>query len=157
MTIPSEFMQALEVLHARLKQADFRWGITGSLGMALQGMDLPIHDIDLQCDTEGAYAIEALFHDLMTLPVAHQEAERIRSELGAMQVGGIKVEIMGGIENREPGGDWLPSAGFAKAVRWIDFQGMRLPVLDLEYEYLAYQRMGRAEKAARIRGYLDSR
>jgi hypothetical protein len=34
------------------------WAVTGSLGMALQGMELAVHDIDLQTSREGAYEIE---------------------------------------------------------------------------------------------------
>jgi hypothetical protein len=40
-------------------------------------------------------------------------------------------------------------------IRWVEYSGMRLPVLDLEYEQAAYARMGRAEQAARIRHFLD--
>ena len=59
--IEPSYLNVLRKIQARLKECQVPWVITGSLGMALQGMDIPVHDIDLQTDRSGAYEIERLF------------------------------------------------------------------------------------------------
>ena len=50
MNLSPNFDRAIAILHVRLKTLPHPWVVTGSLGMALQGMDLEIHDIDVQSD-----------------------------------------------------------------------------------------------------------
>jgi hypothetical protein len=38
---------------------------------------------------------------------------------------------------------------------WVELDGLSIPVLTLESEYQAYKLMGRDEKAAKIRQWLD--
>src|SRR5690554_5464409 len=52
--IPAGFEPALRLIHDRLAGMAHPWGITGSLGMILQGMPLTAGDIDLQSDRDGA-------------------------------------------------------------------------------------------------------
>ena len=132
------------------------WTFTGSLSMALQGMDLEVHDIDVQTDQEGAYAIQALFPEFVTRPVAFSGTERIRSHFGALKIAGVKVEIMGDVQSRPLDGDWPAPPDLPALIQRAEYAGMLLPVLDLEYEYQAYSRLGRAARAARIRHYLTS-
>jgi GNAT superfamily N-acetyltransferase len=63
---------------------------------------------------------------------------------------------MGDIENRTEDGSWVAAPPVAEFRRWVDYQGMHLPVADLEYEFTAYQRMGREQKAQAIRDFLAS-
>ena len=37
------------------------WAVTGSLRLALQGVPIEVHDIVIQTDKDGAYAIERCF------------------------------------------------------------------------------------------------
>lgn len=151
------FIQALILLYTRLKDTKVCWAITGSMGMVIQGMDLEIHDIDLQSDREGTYEIQNLFPEYMTERVELKEGAEIRSYFGRMNVMGVKVELMGDMEHREPGNDWLGKPDLSCHIRRVDFEGMNLPVMDLEHEYIAYQLLGRPEKAAKIRAFLDRR
>ena len=56
--ISDEMFNVLKTLCVTLNEVDVIWAVTGSLGFALQGMDIPINDIDLQTDKNGAYQIE---------------------------------------------------------------------------------------------------
>jgi GNAT superfamily N-acetyltransferase len=155
--IPISHQQALSILYPRLADLPFPWLITGSVGMALQGMPVEPHDIDLQTSRAGAQAIAEHFPEFLIQPVGWKESPRIRSEYGVLEVAGVKVEIMGNIENRPEDGDWVAAPPVTEFLRWVDFQGMRLPVADLEYECTAYQRMGRVQKAQAIRAFLGGR
>lgn len=153
--IQPQFLDALRTIDDRLRGCPHPWAITGSLGMALQGMDLEIHDIDLQTDQPGAYEIEQRLAGYAAEPVRYLASERMRSHLGAFVIGGVKVEVMGGIQKLREDGTWEAPVQVELHRRWIDYAGMRLPVLDLAYEAQAYRRMGRVEKADKIQRWLD--
>lgn len=52
---------------------------TGSVSFALRGLAIASHDIDIQTDAHGAYAIEHCFPSYVTQPVAFSATEKIRS------------------------------------------------------------------------------
>lgn len=146
---------ALRTLYTRLNRPEVRWAITGSLGFALHGISVTVHDIDVQTDREGAYLIERCFADCIVRPVAFRTSERIQSHFGELCVEGIEVEIMGDLQKRLPDGGWDESPHLAKHTEYLSVDGMRLPVLTVEYEYAAYLRLGRTEQAHLLRTWLD--
>ena len=131
------------------------WVVTGSTGFALQGVPVEPKDIDIQTDRAGAYEIERLIAAAVVRPVTFSTAERIRSHFGALLLGGVTVEIMGDIEKRRPDGTWAPPPDLSRHSHMVTVEGMRLPVLSLEYEYQAYVALGRTERAAMLRAWLD--
>jgi hypothetical protein len=80
----------------------------------------------------------------------------MRSRLGKLEIEGIRVEVIGAIQKRLEDGSWEPPVQVASHRRWVDVEGRAIPVLSLEYEYEAYRLMGRIEKAAMIRSWLDA-
>jgi hypothetical protein len=150
-------LHTLSQICGRLIDPPFSWALTGSLGMAIQGMPVEVHDIDLQTSQEGAYQIEARLAEYVTQPVHYKASARIRSHFGALEIEGIKVEIMGGVQKLLEDGSWEEPAEVERYLRWINFEGLRVPVLELEYERQAYLKMGRGEKAEMIRVWLAGR
>ena len=61
---------------------------------------------------------------------------------------------MGNIEKWLPDSTW-EGVDIHKQRKFIQFEGMEIPVLSLEYEYQAYQNLGRLERAQQIRDFLD--
>ena len=51
--ISPEHLSALRLIHERLDKTPIVWVVTGSLGFAVRGMDVVVHDIDVQSDREG--------------------------------------------------------------------------------------------------------
>jgi len=123
--------------------------------MALQGMPVEVHDIDIQTDKDGAYEIERCFAEFVIEPVRYSETERIRSYLGMLEIDGIKVEIMGDIQKRLGNRSWEEPIKVERYRRWVEVDGMRIPVLSLEYEYQAYLRLGRVKRAGILRSWLE--
>ena len=154
--IETHHLAALRKIYASLKDCNVTWAITGSLGMALQGMDLVVHDIDIQTDKQGAFEIEKRFPEYMLDPIHYCESERMRSYLGKLDIEGVKVEIMGDIQKRIDENTWEESVRVGDHRKWVDFEGMKLPVLSLDYEYQAYLKLGRVEKAERLIRWLQS-
>ena len=52
--IPESVSRSLILVLDRLSSVVYPWALTGSLSHALQGVDLAIHDIDIQTDRDGA-------------------------------------------------------------------------------------------------------
>ena len=155
--IPAQFLPPLRAIHAGLAESAVNWAITGSLGMVLQGMDLPVNDIDVQTDEDGAYEIERRLAEYVVAPVLYKASERMRSRLGKLRIDGIQVEVFGGMQKRLQEGVWEPPVDVTAHRRWVEVEGLSVPVLSLEYEHEAYRMMGRLEKAELIRKWLEAR
>ena len=150
------YLEVMGVILSRLKDLFHPWAVTGSLGLFLQGVEVDVHDIDLQSTKEGAFAIERALEEYVVHHVEYLESERIRSFFGELDIDGIKVEIMGDIQ-KDAGSGWGPPSDLPAWIRWVDVDVLSVPVLDLELEYAAYQMLGREEKAEKIRIALDIR
>lgn len=151
------FLDVLHQLYTRLNGTDINWAVTGSLCFALQGVPMPeVHDIDLQSDAAGAYDIERLFAENVSRKVEWSAARTIRSHFGALLIDGVKVELMGDVEKRlGDASDWEAPPDLRQVKRFVQVDEMRIPVMDLEYEYQAYLDMGRAARAKLLRAWLD--
>lgn len=153
--IDKRHLQALRQIFDGLQDSQVDWAVTGSLGMALQGMNLPVHDIDIQTDEDGAYEIERRLAEFVRKPVLYKASERMRSRMGTLEIEGVKVEVMGAIQKRLADGAWEQPVQVALHRRWVELQDIKIPVLSLEYELEAYQLMGRSERAEEIRKWLN--
>lgn len=149
-----KYHAVLRIIHSHLRGRDLSWALTGSCGFALQGVPVEVHDIDIQTDERGAYAIARLLADYVMRPVAFSRAERIQSHFGVLAVEGVRVEIMGALSKRLPDGTWEPPVNPADHLRFVEIEQMRLPVLDLAYEYTAYLTLGRSDRAELLRQWL---
>lgn len=150
------YLNVLRQIHERLSNTDVNWVVTGSLGFALQGVPVQPNDIDIQTDKAGAYEIESLFSDLVIRTVKFSATERIKSHFGALQIDDIEVEIMGDIQKKGADGVWEEIVNPAHHKQIVEIEGMLVPVLSLEYEYQAYLKFGRVERARMLRRWLDS-
>ena len=153
--ISDRLWSVFRLLHATLTPHDIHWALTGSLAFAFQGLPVTPHDIDLQTDEVGAYMIEGLFVLAMTRPVRLSATDTIRSHFGALEIDGVKVEIMGDMQHRGDDGRWERPPDLEALIRFIDVVDMRVPVLALEHEYQAYLKMGRADRAAQLKALIQ--
>lgn len=154
-TLPAHFESALRIILEQLADLPEGWALTGSVGMVLQGLPFEVHDIDLQTSPLGAFQIQQRLEAWMTVAVRQVESPVMRSLLGKAVVQGVEVEIIGGVQKRLENGDWEEPVNVAEHRRWVNWQGQRVPALALEYEVEAYRRMGRLEKAEKIRRWLN--
>lgn len=152
----STHIEVLELItELAAKEPGLVWALTGSTSFALQGMDVQVHDIDIQTDRDSAYKLGGLLAEYCLEPVRFCGRSKMRSHFGRFQVGQVEVEVMGDIEKRLPDGSWGAAPPLAPLTRYVDLAGMRLPVLDLRYEAKAYRAMGRAARAEEIERYVE--
>jgi hypothetical protein len=153
--IPPLHLQVLSAIINRLRRTDINWVLTGSLSFAIQGVAITPNNIDIQTDEAGAYAIEQLFESQRVRPVSFSIAERICSHFGELQIEGVRVEIMGDIQKRCDDGSWEDPANLTQHKRWVIVEGLFVPVFSLEYEYEAYAKLGRLERATMLKRALS--
>ncbi len=155
--LPEPHARALEVILERVPPEEIPWALTGSAGMRLQGVDVPVHDLDLQSDARGVRELEARLADFVRQEVREWVSERTRSLDGKAEIAGVEVELIGDICHRREGGEWSDPPDVAALRRFVLWRGRRVPVMPLEHEAEAYERMGRKEKAALLRRVIYSR
>ncbi|GAH37169.1 unnamed protein product [marine sediment metagenome] len=151
-----DYLKALRNINARLNNTSVNWAVTGSVGFALQGVPVEPNDIDIQTDKRGAYEIERHLSEFVTKRVKFSSTERIRSYFVELMIDGIKVEIMGDIQKRLEDGSWENPVDLEYHKRVVEVEGMKVSVLSLEYEYQAYMKLGRIDKAKMLRKWLNS-
>jgi hypothetical protein len=94
--MPDEkFRSVLETIGPRLNALPSAWAVAGSLGFALQGLDIEIHDVDVQTERVGAYEIGRRLSGYVTRPASFTESGRIRPCFGGLEIDGDKVGIIG--------------------------------------------------------------
>ncbi len=152
--ISQEHRNVLRAIHERLMDLDSPWAITGSLGFALQGLESPVNDIDLQTNQDGAYKIQNVFGDQVIRNVAFSEAKTVRSHFGELKILGVTVEVIGAMQKRLPTGEWESPVDVQQHRTFVEFDAMKLPVLSLDYEEQAYRILGRIDKADMIKQWL---
>ncbi len=145
------YAAALETICAALDGTSLRWALTGSAGMALQGMAYTPRDIDVQTDAAGAREIEQRLARYVTRPLAWIESAGIHSWLGALEIEGVPVELIGSVQR--PGKLGWEETDIARVILYARMGTRRVPVLSLAHEAVAYAAMGRAEKAAALRDW----
>jgi hypothetical protein len=140
-------LAAFKIVHAVIEDDPVPWALTGSLAFWLRGIDVPVKDIDIQTDKNGAYEIERRLRKFVSVPVQFRSSPTIRSHFGKLLVNGVTVEIMGDIEKLTPEVSWLPTPPLHTITERINYDGMSIPVLLADYECRAYKLLGRDEKA----------
>src|SRR4030042_329572 len=135
--ISPRFMSVLQQIHDRLKGREIRWTVVGSMGLALRGLPLEPHDIDIMSDDIGAYEIERVLSEFVKKPVYLRESDTLRSHFGELEIDGVKVEIMGDLRIRASDGTWEELVDMQKDTQVAFVEDMRLPVLSFECEQWA--------------------
>jgi hypothetical protein len=149
--LPEQHTKVLSLLVERVPPTEHLWAVTGSAGLRLQGVDLVVHDLDLQTDEATVYLLEKKLAGLIKVPVHVWETEHTLSYHGQAEIHGLQVELLGDVRHRGAEGIWQPPVDIKSVLVWVEWQGLRIPVLSLAHEALAYEKMGRTQKAELIR------
>jgi hypothetical protein len=155
--IPCNHIAVLKKIYGRMKGKEVVWVVTGSLGLALRGIPVQVHDIDIQTDKRGAYAFEKIFSEYVSRTVTFSSSSGMRSFFGELTIEGLKVEIMGDVQHLLEDGRWNDPPDIIRYKQTVDVEGMAIPVLALECELRAYRRLGRADKVKAIEKRLRCR
>jgi len=148
--LPETHVHTLTWLLEEIPPGMFTWALTGSAGLRIQGVDVQVHDLDIQTDQATVGIIEQKLARFMKTAVHLWESPGMRSIDGKAEIKGIEVELLANIAHRLPDGSWSTFTDFSHLIQ-VDLNGLIIPVFPLEDELSAYEAMGRNEKAALIR------
>jgi hypothetical protein len=124
--------------------------VAGSLSLALQGVNVVPHDIDLLTDRQGALRINAMLKKYEKKAVDYAETDKVSSFFGIFEIQGVKVEVMGDYRERQ-GTKWVSLSRRLANPKIIEVDGMRLPVSSLEDQLVSYRRLKRPKDAEKVR------
>ena len=148
--LPEIHLRVLAWLFDKMPPTQFTYALTGSAGLRIQGVDVPVHDLDIQTDQETIFILEEKLAGFMKTPVHVWESSGMRSLDGKAEVEGIEIELLANSSHRLPDGSWSSFTDFSRLIH-VELHGLMVPVFPLEDELEAYEAMGRIEKAALIR------
>jgi hypothetical protein len=123
--------------------------LAGSFSLALQGVDVVPHDLDLMTDRQGAFTINALLKKYEKKKVEYSETENVCSFFGVFEIQGVKVEVMGDYKEKQ-GNKWVSLSKRLVNPRIIEVDGMRIPVSPLEDQLISYERSTRPKDAEKV-------
>jgi SAM-dependent methyltransferase len=152
--LPRPLRSALMRLIPILEATGASWAVGGSCGLALHGVRVEPHDIDLITDQDGAYRIGMALREvaLEKQPVQWSDSQFIRSHRGLYQLEDVQIDVVGGGEFRE-GEVWLAAWPLnERKTDLLHIPGSELAVraFTLENELIAYRQMQREAKVRLI-------
>lgn len=124
--------------------------MAGSLSLALQGVDVEPHDIDLLTDRQGAFRINAILKKYEKKKVDYSETEKVSSLLGVFEIQGVKVEVMGDYREKQ-GIEWVSLSKRLANPKIIEVDGIRIPVSPLDDQLVSYKRSTRPKDVEKVR------
>jgi hypothetical protein len=157
MSVPQPLLAVLRLIADQLQGVSINWAVTGSCSLALQGVPVAVHDIDLRTTSQDAYALEALFRLYQKRPVSFASTGTVQSHFGALEINSIQVEIIGDMQHRLADGTWEPIVDMNHFKVWVRLGDIELPVMSLPFLYEAYQLLGRADKVGVLKNWLEHR
>lgn len=154
--VPEPHRRALGEVCDRLEGRSLLWGVTGSVALVLQGVQVRCADLDLVTSAADADDVARLLAHGVVEPVAFRGHGGIRGRLWRLRVRDVSVEVLGDIQNLLPDGDWTAPPRLDQQLVWVAFGQQRCPVLGLAYLREAYEAMARPEKAQLIAAALSA-
>src|SRR5208337_4971382 len=61
--VEAKFIEAIEIIYEKLRKEQIKWALVGSTNMALQGMDINPHDLDIVMRFEDLGKMQLLFSE----------------------------------------------------------------------------------------------
>lgn len=149
-------VQLVEELCERLSGLAEPWAVSGSLALAIQGVVIDCHDVDVVSTPGGALQIAHLFEPHVVEPVGWKSDGRLRGYFGRLMLRGCAVEVLGDIQNLRADGSWTNPPRLDQEVMRLGFGNSVCPVLALAYLRQVYEVMGRPDRVRLIAGRLQS-
>lgn len=130
--------------------------LSGSTSLALQGVNIEVHDIDIVTDKVGALALDRLLKDYNTVEMKYSGTDKYQSYFGAYEIDGVKVEIMGEFQYKLKTGEWSLE-NHLHDIHFVMYDGAEIPVLSLEQELVEYENADKIVTIEKIKEKLCNR
>ncbi len=150
--LDAKFIEAIQIISGRLEKAKIKWALVGSTNLALQGIDIIPHDLDILVRLDDLGKMPGIFSEYSPSQVT--ELKPIVSETWEVRanINGVTVQIFA--EN-DSGVYVSKFLGF-ELVR-LRIKSHEVPCFALAIESQAYVQTGRQSKADMINDFIKSR
>lgn len=148
--LPEQHTKPLYLLTERVSPAANLWALTGSAGLRLLGVNTSVHDMDVHTNAETIDLFEKRLAEFMTTSVYVWGSEHTLSFHGQAEIHGLQVELLRDVRHRRTDGTWEPPLDIKTVLVWAEWHGLKIPGKSLAHEALAYEKMGRRQKAELI-------
>ncbi len=124
--------------------------LSGSTSLALQQVDIEVHDIDIVTDKSGAIALGNLLREYQIKEMEYSETDRYKSFLGKYNIDGVDIDIMGDFQYKLQSGEWSDK-NHIHEIYYVEYKSERIPVLSLDQELVEYESAGKTATIAKIK------
>lgn len=146
--LSKEILSTLKKLYQKINNKDILWFLSGSTSLAIQGVDVEAHDIDIVTNIKGSRMLDELLAEFRIESPRLVKSEKIKSYWGIYKINGVKVETIADFQYYPKDGAW-PDQFYGTITK--KYKGMILPMLPLEKELIEYENLGRTDKVEKIK------
>ena len=125
------FVEVIKLVSENIP-SNIKWAIDGSTSLALQGIDVTPHDIDILTDHEGAIRIQESLKKYNVVPISHSSNEKYDSYFGTFKMKGIKVDVMGDLMVFRSGKWSTPQNPSTVDITNKNLEGVLIPVVSVK-------------------------
>ena len=125
------FVEVIKIVSENIP-SNIKWAIDGSTSLALQGIDVTPHDIDILTDHEGAIRIQESLKKYNVVPISHSSNEKYDSYFGTFKMKGIKVDVMGDFRVFRSGKWSTPQNPSTVDITNKNLEGVLIPVVSVK-------------------------
>lgn len=129
------------------------WMLIGSANLSLQGVEIEADDLDILTDKKGIEEIDSLLSEFRTQKPVYSSTTVFKSLRGLYEIDDIQIDVVSNLQHNE-NKSWNKERNINKK-EFIDLDEVKIPIMPINEEYKAYVKMGRLEKAKRIKEFLD--
>jgi len=147
---PVPWEQALLAFLQRVDQQNIAWWLVGSTALAVRGLDIMPHDIDLSVDDEGAHKLGEILLDYLIEPI-QDSCGWISNWFGRAFLH-TRIEWVGGVDPKVDDDETTDFGPLAASRReTIHWQGYRMYVPPLDLQLEVSKRRGLTDRVEKIK------
>ncbi len=147
------FEEAIKIIFKKLNSNKIKWALIGSTNMAIQGMNVQPHDLDLVVQLKDLNKMREIFSEYNASAI--KELKPLTDEPGwevKIKIKNVEVQILGERDTSE-----YVSKLLANKLTKIKLEGIEVPCFTLDAEAQTYAETKREHKANLIREFLSAR
>ena len=138
-----DLYEALGIVYDAISEEKLNWHLNGSFNLLAQGMDIAVHDLDIETDEAGLLIFREKLKEYI-------EEDRYRNEIEAhsllLDIDGVQIEILAH-DN--------PDIAMVSDVKLINVEEMEIPVISYENAKKFYRMVGMENKVKLIEEHIE--
>ncbi|MEI6731064.1 MAG: NOL1/NOP2/sun family putative RNA methylase [archaeon] len=155
--LDSRILNALTILARKLKK--YKWVLIGSTNLAVQGVDVAAHDLDIMIDRTNMEFVAQDLKEYEKKEFEFMEKGPFKGYYSEYEIDGVKVEIMVDFEILQ-NNNWEKLNTRLEEPIMVNLRGLLVPCSRIEEQLRGYKHLNRdkdQEKIAKLENFLANR